>query len=166
MVIKNIKNKKILPYLIIILGCIIVFILISSDKDSEKRQSEYKISEEENKKTGGEGEEEEKERTAEEEDSTATTPPETSIENENGDFEFAKHMEEVYREYPWYRKFPIEKEGYVLIWVPQEKSFRIVMLIDENSPDDKKNNLINQALSDIEEATGVSYTNYPYYVVY
>lgn len=152
MSIKKSINKKMLLFLTIVLVLFIIFILINNNKDSEKSPTEYKITEEYKEETA--------------EDITTPVSPETITENENGDFDFARHMKEVYREYPWYRKFPIEKEDYLLIWVPQEKSFRIVMLIDQDSSDKEKNNIIDQALSDIEKATGVSYRNYPYYVVY
>ena len=161
---KIIKNKKILLYLIIVLGLVVLLILASGNKKTEKPQTEYIITEEEK----GDAKEDTNGGVKEEVPPTQAEPQETTQETEkiSDDFEFAKHMEELYREYPWYSKLPIERDGYTLIWVVQEKAFRIIMRISEDSPEEEKKTLINQALRDIEEITGVSYENFPYYVVY
>jgi hypothetical protein len=161
---KIIKNKKILLYLIIVLGLVVLLILASGNKKTEKPQTEYIITEEEK----GDAKEDTNGGVKEEVPPTQAEPQETTqgTEKISDDFEFAKHMEELYREYPWYSKLPIERDGYTLIWVVQEKAFRIIMRISEDSPEEEKKTLINQALRDIEEITGVSYENFPYYVVY
>jgi len=162
---KIIKNKKILLYLIIVLGLVVLLILASGNKKTEKPQTEYIITEEEKRDATEDTNRDVKE---EEVPPTQAEPQETTqgTEKISDDFEFAKHMEELYREYPWYSKLPIERDGYTLIWVVQEKAFRIIMRISEDSPEEEKKTLINQALRDIEEITGVSYENFPYYVVY
>jgi len=149
---KIIKNKKIIKYLIIIFILAILFVLIISYKNSPKNGTEYKIYEEERKKT--------------EESNTAPTTTEPITEKLTGDYEYAIYKRNLIKEYPWYRSLPIEKEGYTVVFLTKQKSFRIVLLINKSSPEQEKNNLINQALDDIEKLTGVSYKNYPYFVDY
>lgn len=152
----NLKNKKILVLVFIILG---LAILLFVNNEKNKMQPEYKITKEKEGKTD----------TIEEDTPTATTDPGTTtqpIEKLTEDSEFAKYWEGILKEYPWFRKQPIEKEGYRVLYVIEEKSFRIRLKISENSPEELKKKYINEALEDIEKLTGKSYENYPYYVVY
>lgn len=157
MLIKIIKNKKILLYTLITIGFVILLIIAFGNKKTERPQTEYIITDEEK-------------RDVKEDFVPSTSPtsqdPTQITEKVSDDFEFAKHMKDLYREYPWYSKLPIDKDEYALIWVVQEKAFRIIMRISEDSPEEKKKAVINQALRDIDEITGVSRENFPYYVVY
>ena len=84
----------------------------------------------------------------------------------SGDFELLRYNEEIDRKYPWYRKLPIEKEGYRILWEINTETFRIRLKISEDSPKEEKETLTKQALKDIESITGKSYKDYSYYVVY
>ena len=157
MFIKIIKNKKILIYVVTILSFVVFLVLTLGNKKTKIPQTEYIINE------GGDRNKQE--------DEVFLTPDKTQdtlqgTEKISDDLEFAKHMRNLYREYPWLSRLPIERDSYALIWVIQEKAFRIIMRISEDSPEEEKKKIINQALKDIDEITGVSHENYPYYVVY
>ncbi len=157
MFIKIIKNKKLLIYVVTILSFVVFLVLTLGNKKTKIPQTEYIINE------GGDRNKQE--------DEVFLTPDKTQdtlqgTEKISDDLEFAKHMRNLYREYPWLSRLPIERDSYALIWVIQEKAFRIIMRISEDSPEEEKKKIINQALKDIDEITGVSHENYPYYVVY
>lgn len=158
--IKKIKKIKLLIVTAVILTALILTVLNNSKNKDKTKQSDYILIENEknNKNTDGQDDPYE-----------STTTPETKlpvVKKLTEDYEFAKRKQEDYKEYPWYTKTPIETDGYFLIWVLEEKSFRIRLKISEKSPEEQRKNLINQALKDVEELTGMSYENYPYYVLY
>lgn len=163
---KFIKNKKIQILFFFILSLLILYIIKVSYDKSKKNLPLYETHEET---------EDKKDKTLPDEETpkeevirpiTSPAPEIKPVEYISNDFEYAKYWKDIYEEYPWYGKLPIEKEEYRLLWVLEEKSFRIRLKISENSPQEQKNKLINQALEDIQELTGESYKNYPYYVLY
>lgn len=161
--IKDIKNKKLVAVLFISTVLIIILIFSSNRK---KPGSYYKtVTDNKNADVSKSLKDEQSE------DSSVTKLPipetrETNIEQISDDYEFAKYWDNIYREYPWYKKLPIVTDNYKIYWVIQEKSFRIRLTVSENSPEEQKKDFVNKALKDIEELTGVSYENYPYYVLY
>ncbi|HRY56985.1 MAG TPA: hypothetical protein P5014_02355 [Patescibacteria group bacterium] len=160
--IKNIKNKKLVAVLFISTVLIIILIFSSNRK---KPGSDYKTITDNKTNVSKSSKDEQSE------DSGVTKPPvpetgKTIIEQISNDYEFTKYWENIYREYPWYKKLPIVNNDYKIYWVVQEKSFRIRLAVSENSPEEQKRDIINKALKDIEDLTGVSYENYPYYVLY
>lgn len=100
-------------------------------------------------------------------DESSSESKETEFQEKiSGDFELLRYNEEIDRKYPWYRKLPIEKEGYRILWEINTETFRIRLKISEDSSKEEKETLTKQALKDIESITGRSYKDYPYYVVY
>ena len=160
--IKNIKNKKLVAILFILTVLIIILIL---SNDRKKLGSYYKTV------TDNKADVSKSLKDEQSEDSSVTKPPvpetgKTNLEQISDDYEFTKYWDNIYREYPWYKKLPIVTDNYKIYWVILEKSFRIRLTVSENSPEEQKKDFVNKALKDIEELTGVSYENYPYYVLY
>ena len=164
MKINNIRIKYVIIFLLVVA---VLFILISANrKKSPGEPSGYNISNDVNRNTD----------TVDETNEVNTKPSDDTDSKdikvsgtgaaENKDWEFGQMWKEIYRKYPWYRKFPIENDKYGIVWVIEEESFRIVLKIGENSLESVKKELINQALKDIEEATGMSSKNFDYYVRY
>lgn len=151
-----IKNKKYIVF--ILLAILIVYLILRSFTGKTDRQDGGFVINED----GDERVYEEEEEIEDKRDDTYQAP--NTIYNE--DIQFAKEWETIYREYPWYRNIPVEKEGYRIIWILKEKTFKIRLKIPENSPEEQKNRLLEKALTEIEELTGESSSKYPYYVVY
>lgn len=152
---KILKNKKIIKYSTIFFSLVMLVVLVTSYQNSQKNKTGYKTHEEKRREV---------EET--EESDTAPVVVEPDTEKLTGDYEYAMYKKGLIKKYPWYRDLPIEKDGYIVVFLTKQESFRIVLLIDKNSPEREKDNLVNQALDDIEKLTGVSYRNYPYSVDY
>ncbi len=163
---KFIKNKKIRIIFLSVFSLLTLYIIKVSHDNSRKNLPIYEIRE------GTEDNRDKivpEEQTPKEDVVTPTTSPISKIQPVEyiaNDFEFAEYWKNIYKEYPWYEKLPIETDEYRLLWVIQEESFRIRLKISENSPQEQKDKIINQALEDIQDITGESYKNFPYYVLY
>lgn len=68
-----------------------------------------------------------------------------------GDLDFTDAYKDFLTDHPWYHKFPIENEKYRIIYDLEIKKFRIRILINATS-EDEKNTLINEAVEKIKQA--------------
>ncbi len=165
MKIKKSFSKKIKYIVLSLLVVVFISVLIKNSKKFTQKPSDYESTQETDGESG-----------SDEEQQSKTSPsgsifpggsiPTEEIPAANEDWEHAQYWKEIYSKYPWYSKLPIEKEGYRIIWDLEEESFRIRLKISENSPQEEKNILINQAIEDIENITGEPIDKSPYYVLY
>lgn len=165
MKIKKSFSKKIKYIVLSLLVVVFISVLIKNSKKFTQKPSDYESTQETDGESG-----------SDEEQQSKTSPsgsifpggsiPTEEIPAANEDWEHAQYWKEIYSKYPWYSKLPIEKEGYRIIWDLEEESFRIRLKISENSPQEEKNILINQAVEDIENITGEPIDKSPYYVLY
>lgn len=165
MKIKKSFSKKIKYIVLFLLIIIFIGALIKNSKKFTQKPSDYESTQETGSKPGSDGEQQ-------------STPPSGSIFPGGGipteeipvatneDWEHAQYWKEIYSKYPWYSKLPIEKESYRIIWDLEKESFRIRLKISENSSQEEKNILIDQAIEDIENITGEPIDKSPYYVLY
>ena len=166
MKIKQETLKRIEYAVVFILIVLFIVALMKNNKNRTSKPSEYETTHEPGQ-TDGQGPQ-------------GGTPPSGSIfpggggtpagnsspAAANEDWEHAQYWKEIYSEYPWYSKLPIEKDGYRIIWDLEKQAFRVRLKISENSPQEEKNILINQAVEDIENITGEPIDKSPYYVLY
>jgi len=165
MKIKKSFSKKIKYIVLSLLVVVFISVLIKNSKKFTQKPSDYESTQETDGESG-----------SDEEQQSKTSPsgsifpggsiPTEEIPAANEDWEHAQYWKEIYSKYPWYSKLPIEKEDYRIIWDLEEESFRIRLKISENSPQEEKNILINQAVEDIENITGEPIDKSPYYVLY
>ncbi len=160
----NINNKRIKYAIIFLLATTALFVLIlDKGKKSPEEPAGYNIINNTNRENKDEPMKDD------------TKKPSTNIDDkdtsniavaENEDWEFGQAWKEIYKKYPWYGKFPIEKDGYILLWDLDRESFRIRLKMSENGSKEQKDSLLSEALNDIEVTTGISSKNFDYYVLY
>lgn len=80
--------------------------------------------------------------------------------------ELGKAQEEIEKKYPWYFDFPIDRYTYMVVWSPEREQFRIVVKSDESINSKALNNIVQRAVADIEEITGMDIKKEDYYVVF
>ncbi len=79
---------------------------------------------------------------------------------------FSEQLELFYDEHPWYTKFPIDNNEYVIVWDLEKDQFRIRVKISRASTQDLKNNLTNKAVEEIETRLEREIEDWEYYVLY
>ena len=159
-------SKKIKYIVLFLLIIIFISVLIKNSKKFTQKPSDYESTQETGSTPGLDEEQQSKTSPSGSIFPGGNIPAEEIPVAANEDWEHAQYWKEIYSKYPWYSKLPIEKEGYRIIWDLEEESFRIRLKISENSPQEEKNILINQAVEDIENITGEPIDKSPYYVLY
>lgn len=80
--------------------------------------------------------------------------------------ELGKAQEEMEEKYPWYFEFPIDRYNYMVVWSPETEQFRIIVKANENIKSYVLKNIVDIAIRDIEEITGLDIEEEDYYVVF
>lgn len=137
--IKNLFNKHKLVLVIAVLFLLIIIIAVANRNKEIETPSTYNISSQ-SAPDGGTGEE------------PAAYSPDWGIK--------------FNKEYPWYKKIPIETKEFVIIFDFEVDKFRIILNIPENSTQNLKNSLTSKAVEEIKKLTGESFDQYEYYVVF
>lgn len=73
------------------------------------------------------------------------------IEQSKYEHEFGQAVREQIQEFPWYQKIPIETDQFIIVYDYKLKSFRINLLIPENTNEEIKQNLQKKALTALQE---------------